>query len=440
MHTDTIVAVATAPGPSAVAVVRLSGPAAFGITGILAVAFDPSRAREARLLTLRDAAGPIDRALVTAFPAPASFTGEDVVEFSCHGGTFTASRVVGACLAAGAREAYPGEFTRRAVINGKLDLVQAEATGDLLMATSPAQAQQALAQLDGNLSRRIGALRESVLGAEALLAYAIDFPEEDDGPIPAGRIEAAIASIRGQLEALLATAADGERVRNGALVVITGPPNAGKSSLFNALLGRDRAMVTEVPGTTRDAIEAGATFEGYPVRLVDTAGLREGGDQLEALGMERSRQWLAEADLVVSCVSPDTQTNEHSFTSLSTAVAVGTKSDLGNPGVPVDISVSVVSGAGLTALRQLVTERIFLQATKGLVVRSEPTLTRGRHRVAVFQALVSVSAALDTLLGGEPVLAASALRQAADALTGVVGRTDREDVFDRVFEGFCIGK
>ena len=440
MHTDTIVAVATAPGPSAVAVVRLSGPGAFEITRILAVAFDAKRAREVRLLALRDAAGPMDRALVTAFPAPASFTGEDVVEFSCHGGRFTASRLVGACLAAGAREAHAGEFTRRAVINGKLDLLQAEATGDLLMATSPAQAQLALAQLDGNLSRRIGELREAVLGAEALLAYAIDFPEEDDGPVPAGRIEAALATTRSQLEALLQTAADGERVRTGALVVITGPPNSGKSSLFNALLGSDRAIVTATPGTTRDAIEADTTFADYPIRLVDTAGIREGGDELEALGIARSRRWLLEADLIIECVSPDTKTTERSFMSVSTRVVAATKRDLGTPGVAGAVAVSSVTGEGLAELRSIVAERLFHSMSRNRVAQSEPMLTRQRHRDGVSRALLGVARAEISLAAGDSVLAASALRQVAEALLGVVGLTDRQDVFDRVFEGFCIGK
>jgi tRNA modification GTPase len=437
---NTIVAIATAPGPAAIAVVRLSGPDAFRVAGELAAGFDGRRAREVRLLVLRDAAGPMDRALVTAFPAPASFTGEDVVEFSCHGGAYTASRVLGGCLAAGAREAYPGEFTRRAVVQGKFDLLQAEATGDLLTATSPAQAVQALAQLDGNLSKRIQALREAVLQVEALLAYAIDFPEEDDGPVPAGKVEAALADLRAQLEALLATAADGERVRHGALVVLTGPPNAGKSSLFNALLGRDRAMVTAIPGTTRDAIEADTTCEGYPVKLVDTAGIRTGGDELEVLGMERSRRWTAEADLVIECVPPDAQTNDGSFTTISTRLVVETKADLGSGLFTGDVAVSALTGSGLVALRELIARRLFGGMASQAHSPNDAPLTRERHRDGVARALVAVSLAGDEMVRGEPVLAASALRQAADALTGVVGATDREDVFDRVFAGFCIGK
>jgi tRNA modification GTPase len=437
---DTIVAIATAPGPAAIAVVRLSGPGAFRVAGELAAGFDGERAREARLLTVRDATGPIDRALVTAFPAPASFTGEDVVEFSCHGGTFTAARVLGACLAAGARQAIAGEFTRRAVINGKLDFLQAEATGDLLMATSSAQAAQALAQLDGNLSRRLGELREAVLQAEALLAYAIDFPEEDDGPIPSTRIEAGLAEVRRQLELLLRSAAEGERVRTGALVVITGPPNAGKSSLFNALLGTDRSIVTAVPGTTRDAIEADTSFDGYPVRLVDTAGIRSGGDELEVLGMERSRRWTAGADLVIECLPPGHHKSERSLTSVSTHLLVATKSDLNGDAAAADVAVSAVTGIGLGELRALAARRLRAGSGMAIVTPSEPSLTRERHREGVARALEAVGLAGDEMLKGEAVLAASALRQAADALAAVIGVTGREEIFDRVFAGFCIGK
>jgi tRNA modification GTPase len=440
MQTDTIVAVATAAGPAAIAVVRLSGPGAFRVAGELAAGFDGQHAREARLLTVRDATGPIDRALVTAFPAPASFTGEDVVEFSCHGGAFTAARVLSACLACGAREAFAGEFTRRAVLHGKLDLLQAEATGDLLMATAPAQAAQALAQLDGNLSRRILELREVVLQAEALLAYEIDFPGEDDGPVPHARLESMVAGLRKQLEGLLATAADGERVRSGALVVLTGPPNAGKSSLFNALLGRDRAMVTATPGTTRDAIEADTTFDGYPVRLVDTAGIRAGGDELEQLGMERSHRWAADADLVIACTPPDTERNDESLTTFSTVVVVGTKADLRQVAFSGGVAVSALTGQGLNELRTLVARRLFGDGLARSTSSSEPLLTRERHRDGVAKALAAVAHAEEAMALREPVLAASSLRGAADALMAMIGVTNRDDVLDRVFAGFCIGK
>ncbi|PYO79863.1 MAG: hypothetical protein DMD67_01780, partial [Gemmatimonadetes bacterium] len=201
----------------------------------------------------------------------------------------------------GARPAAPGEFTRRAVLNGKLDLLQAEATGDLIDAGSPAQARRALQQLERGLSTRLERLRAELLELEALIAYDIDFPDEDEGPVAPERVERAWLAARDRIAQLLATAPEGERLREGALLVIAGRPNAGKSSLFNALLGTDRAIVTEVPGTTRDAIEAHAVLEGFPFRLVDTAGLRSSDDRVEKIGIEVSRKYLAAADLVVFC-------------------------------------------------------------------------------------------------------------------------------------------
>nr|MBP9198407.1 50S ribosome-binding GTPase [Gemmatimonadales bacterium] len=285
MLSDPIVALATPPGRSALAVIRLSGTGAFGIAARVIPSFRADPPRTAHYAAFRDAAGQlIDRGIYLAFPGPRSETGEDVVEFQCHGGLAVPARLVAAIEAAGARPAHPGEFTRRAVMHGKLDLLQAEALGDLIDAEAPAQARAALVQLEGGLTRRIAALRAGLVELLALLAYDVDFPEEDDGPVSRDRIEAARAAVLAGVEQLLGTAPLADRVRRGALVVLAGPPNAGKSSLFNALLGSERALVTEIPGTTRDAIEAHVEFHGWPIRLVDTAGLGEATDRLDALG------------------------------------------------------------------------------------------------------------------------------------------------------------
>lgn len=263
MLSDPIVALATPPGRSAIAVVRLSGVGALEIAARVAAGARTAQPRVATLTTFRDAAGDvIDRGLVTVFPAPHSYTGDDVVELSCHGGLLAPARLLAALHAAGARAAAPGEFTRRAVLNGKIDLVQAEAVGDLIDAVAPAQARAALGQLDGGLSRRLAALRHALVEAEGLLAYEIDFPGEDDGPVPPRRITDQLTGVAGQIEGLLASAPAAERLREGALLVLAGRPNAGKSSLFNALLGSDRTLVTEIPGTTRDAVEAQTDFHG----------------------------------------------------------------------------------------------------------------------------------------------------------------------------------
>src|SRR2546422_3976900 len=234
----------------------------------------------------------------TLFPYTTLFRS---VEISTHGGLLVPAEAVAALVAAGARLARPGEFTRRAVLNGKLDLLQAEATADLIDAGSPAQRRRALQQLDRGLSGRLAALRAELLELEALIAYDIDFPEEDEGPVSPARVTAAWRAVRERIAGLVATAPEGERLREGALLVIAGRPNAGKSSLFNALLGRERAIVTEVPGTTRDAIEAYAVIAGFPFRLVDTAGLRDSGDRVEEIGIEVARQYLGAADLVLVC-------------------------------------------------------------------------------------------------------------------------------------------
>ena len=334
MLSDPIAALATPPGRSALAVVRLSGRGCFEVAGRVIDGFQVEPSRTARLACFRAPGGePIDRGLYTVFPGPASYTGDDLVELSCHGGLVAPAHLLAALHQAGARPAAPGEFTRRAVLNGKLDLVQAEAVGDLIDAVAPAQARSALRQLDGGLSRRLDDLRAALLDAEALLGYDIDFPEEDDGPIPPARIAAQLEALAATLEQLLVTAPSVERLRAGALVVLAGRPNVGKSSLFNALLGAERALVTEVAGTTRDAVEAPTDMLGWPVRLVDTAGLWDAPGVIDRLGIAVSRRWLAGADLMLLCVeasrAPDDE--ERALAAERPAVVVRTKADLAEP-------------------------------------------------------------------------------------------------------------
>jgi tRNA modification GTPase len=387
----------------------------------------------------------VDDCLAACYPAPHSYTGDDLVEISTHGGLVVPAAALAALVAAGARPAEPGEFTRRAVLNGKMDLLQAEATADLIDAGSPAQRRRALQQLERGLSDRLAALRTEILELEALIAYDIDFPEEDEGPVSPERVRDAWNVVRGRIADLLQTAPEGERLRDGALLVIAGRPNAGKSSLFNALLGTERAIVTEIPGTTRDAIEAHAVIEGFPFRLVDTAGLRDSDERVERLGIEVSRKYLAAADLILFCKGEEGRGtgDEEEFIASCTApvVRVRTKVDLLPvprlaSSVPV---VSVVTGEGLPELRRRVAEVAFgrLLALGDV----EPVVTRARHRVALERGLAEVDAFWAARASGiDAAATATHLRAAVLALDDLIGAVTPEDVLDRVFAAFCVGK
>ena len=357
----------------------MSGAGAFALAARCLQPFhaDPPRTAFRARLVHPGTGEPVDEVLAACFPAPRSYSGEDIVEISTHGGLVVPAAAVAAFVAAGARPAEPGEFTRRAVLNGKMDLLQAEATADLIDAGSPAQRRRALHQLDRGLSDRLSALRQEVLDLEGLIAYDIDFPEEDEGPVSEARVRGAWDVLRGRVAALLRTAPEGERLREGALLVIAGRPNAGKSSLFNALLGTERAIVTEIPGTTRDAIEAHAVIEGFPFRLVDTAGLRDSEERVEKLGIEVSRKYLGAADLVLFCEERDDPERAPFLAQVAAPViVVRTKADLsGGDGV------SVVTSAGLDTLRKRLAEVAFGQLLA--LGDVEPVVTRARHRAAL---------------------------------------------------------
>jgi tRNA modification GTPase len=441
MLSDPIAALATPPGRSALAVVRLSGRGAFGIARQVVAGFRTDRARHGTLGAFRSPDGTlIDRGLYTVFPGPASYTGEDMVELSCHGGLAVPTRLLAALYTAGARPAYPGEFTRRAVLNGKLDLVQAEAVGDLIDAATPAQARAALGQLDGGLSRRLLELRDRLIELQALLGYEIDFPDEDDGPVPPATIDQGLDEASQRVDRLLATGPWGQRLRDGALVVLAGRPNVGKSSLFNALLGSERALVTEMPGTTRDAIEAPADFLGWPVRLVDTAGLQDATDRIERMGIEVSRRYLSAADLILLCAEAGRPlgAEEAGAANGAAVLVVRTKVDLAEAAYG-ELSVSCVTGTGLNLLRQAVAERLF--GDRVALADLEPALTRARHRDALARARAALEEARPHLgRRGDAVLVAHHVRRATLALDELVGAVDVEEVLARVFASFCVGK
>lgn len=468
---DTIAAVATAPGRASLAVLRVSGPRAGAVAAALTTEPSAAGAPESteplapRRATLRRLVHPetgaaLDRAVLTWFPGPDSYTGEDVLEISCHGGAVVPALLLDAVCAAGARLAERGEFTRRAYLNGKLDLVQAEATLDLIDARSVRMGQAALFALERGLSRRLEELRRRAIELQALIAYDIDFPDEDDGPVERGRVERGGQELEARIEALLRHAPEGEMLREGALTVIAGRPNAGKSSLFNALLGVERAIVTEEPGTTRDAIEALLSVDGYPFRLVDTAGLRREAERIEELGIEVARAYLDRADLALVCVESGraSDTDEREFVEeldrrlgAERVLVVRTKADL-----PSDVSeevsvfvrsdgerreeieVSAPEGHGLEAVRGAMLSAVYA----GLTGQEEqPLVTRRRHARALEQARASMAAFRSVWSEGHPPeIAATHLQDAVLALEELLGVVTNEDVLDALFSSFCVGK
>lgn len=450
---STIAAISTPPGRGALAVVRVSGPDAALMATRLGLPGD--EARVARHATLRHPATdePVDDVVAVRFTGPASYTGEDMLEISCHGGSLAPQLVLEAVCAAGARPAEPGEFTRRAFLNGKMDLMQAEATLDLIEARSPAMHRAALFQLDRGLSRRVEELREELLGLQALIAYDIDFPEEDDGPVPAARIDEAASRLVSGVSRMLELAPEGELLRDGALTVIAGRPNAGKSSVFNALLGFQRALVTEEPGTTRDAIEALISVDGYPFRLVDTAGLREDAGRIEGMGIEVARGYLQRADLVLLCVEADRMpgSDEEGFVrelladDVSRVVILRTKADVcqeevsGRVSRPVpELAVSALTGDGLPEVRAAMLARVYA----GIRGDEEtPVVTRARQIECLSRARADVAAFQSARKRGLPAeIAGTHIQDATLALEDLLGAVSTEDVLDRVFSAFCVGK
>jgi tRNA modification GTPase len=440
---ETIYALASGPGRAGVAVVRVSGPAAGPI--LEAVAGMPRPApRQAALRRFRSGAGAvIDQGLALWFPGPASFTGEDCAEFQVHGGPAVIAALAEALSQAGARPAEAGEFTRRAFANDKMDLTEAEGLADLIDAETEAQRAQALSQMTGALRGLYEAWREQLISVLAALEGEIDFPDEDDVPDHLSTAaRAPLAHLIAALEDHLDDDRRGERVRDGFVVALIGAPNAGKSSLLNSLARRDAAIVTDIPGTTRDVVEVRMVLGGFPVILADTAGLREVADIVEAEGVRRALARAQDADLRLALVDVSRETLSPS---LSGHVRPGdaviwNKSDLsGDRGAPPDGAVSFAlsakTGDGLAALEAWLTSTV----VERLSAREAPALSRARHRDSVGRALGHLRAG-QARLADAPELASAEVHQGLRALESQTGRIDVEDVLDRVFSQFCIGK
>jgi len=449
---DTVFALASAPGRAAVAIVRLSGPGTGAAVRALSGAEPKSRRPSLRTLKRPGDGAALDQALVLWFPGPHSYTGEDVAELQLHGGAAVIDGVTEALLGLGLRLAQPGEFTRRAFENGKLDLSQAEAIGDLVEAETDAQRRQALAQLDGELARRHAAWREGLVEALALLEAAVDFPDEDLPAEVARGAAPLIADVAREIEAALAEGERGERVREGYRIALIGAPNAGKSSLLNALAGRDAAIVTATPGTTRDIIEIALNLAGYRVVIGDTAGLRTPKGAIEAEGVRRAGVLAEAADLrlmVVDAAARDERWREAAALARPGDICVLNKRDLAPAPAGASVTawaaahdldvadVSVTHGIGLADLRAALTARVVRSLSGG----EFPAATRARHRQDLVAARGHLTRATRALTAPVEVeLAAEDVRLAARSLARVTGRVDPEDVLDRVFAKFCIGK
>jgi len=447
MLNDTIAAISTALGEAAISVVRISGPQALAIAAQVVRLPVRVKPRQAHLVPVVDAGGgALDHGLLLYFKGPSSYTGEDVVEFHGHGGVLVTQRVLERWLACGARAAHPGEFTQRAFLNGKMDLTQAEAVMDLIHAQSTLALRAANEQLGGAIGRAAAAMQQEIIPVLAHIEACIDFPDEDISPETGADLLRRIDAVLVQATQLIATSEQGRILRHGARTVISGAPNVGKSSLLNVLLGFERAIVSPTAGTTRDTIEEIIQVHGIPLRLVDTAGLREAGDDIERVGIQRTERELERADLVIEVVDGSTAPRAARL-ALSSELArrcilILNKSDLGiHPdwnGAPGAIPFSCVTGSGAEALRDAIRAVI---ATAGPLAVDHPIAINARHQAAFERCAGCLLAARKALAHNEaPEFIALEIREALQALGDVIGQVDVERILDVIFSTFCIGK
>ena len=432
MTLSTIVALASGPGPAGVSIIRLSGPACTNVAQRLTGGIpEPRRAKLARVVDLNSE--PIDHALVLFFPKPNSFTGEDVLELQVHGGRAVVRDTIEACLGVtDVRLAEAGEFSRRAFMNGKMDLTAAEGLADLVEAETAAQRRQALRQMDGELADEMGRWRDAVIDCLADAEGDIDFPDEDLPPGLSDRARSRIHALKERLESFLNESQRAERVRTGFQVAIVGKPNAGKSSLINQLARRDAAIVSPIPGTTRDIVEVRLILGGMVILISDTAGLRDSEDLIEAEGVRRARQRAKEADLRLALVTSHDDKSEFD----GDLWLLGQADRLAWADARAgELCVSSVTRLGLDELESILTQRA--QADLGKFEAAP--LTRLRHHEAVREGVAALDRALTASVHA-PELVAEDLRLAARALGRVTGRVDMEDVLDRLFSQFCVGK
>jgi tRNA modification GTPase len=455
---DTIAAVSTPIGQGGIGIVRMSGPSALAIADRIFVPHKGDRPGAARShsITYGRAVDPsdgrvVDEVLLSVMRAPRSYTKQDVVEFNCHGGMAPVRTLLELVIAQGARLAGPGEFTKRAFLNGRISLAQAEAVMDLISARTRESLRIAAEQLSGGLSERLSSIRESLLGVCALAEAYIDFPEEEIGAKTSGRMERELLKVKGEVERLSETFREARFFREGLAVAIVGRPNVGKSSLLNALIEKDRAIVTEIPGTTRDLIEEYLDIRGLPVRIVDTAGIRDTAEIVEKEGVRRSIEAIERADLVIVLFDGSRPAEEEDLgvvekTRGRNALFAVNKSDLPenfrlenmDGEVRQYIKISALTGQGLEELKSAVFGFAVGERAPG---RNEVVVSNIRHKRALDRAYAALGNAADVLAGGMPLeIFAIELRDAVDSIGEITGAVTTDEILDRIFSDFCIGK
>ncbi len=427
---ETIVAIATPAGMGAVAIIRLSGTQAFAIADrLFSRTLSSAPSHVAQVGTLHN----IDKALALPFRAPKSYTGEDVVEFHCHGSNLIAQQVLQACIQAGAAAAHPGEFTLRAFLNGKLDLAQAEAVQQLISAQSAQAATHARNQLEGRLSSHIEQLQSRLFNVAAILEAWVDFPEEGIEFASLEEIASTLTAIGQEIGHLSATFAEGKKLTTAPSICLLGCPNVGKSSLLNALLGKERAIVTDIAGTTRDLIDEEMRLGDILIRVIDTAGLRTSDDVIEQEGMRRSKQAAASADavlLVLDATRPLNATEEELLRA-ENILPVWNKADLVTA---PHLAVSAKTGLGLETLKQLLLERLLPTSKQELII------TQARHKEALDKASAHIASVTNGLSSLSPELLTSDMRAALQELSRIIGKEITEEILSAIFNQFCIGK
>ena len=442
---DTIVALATAGGQAGIGVVRVSGPRAQAV--MLGACGRKVPARHASLVRFRDAGGDtIDEGIALYFPGPQSYTGEDVLELQAHGGPVVLRMLIERCVELGARRAQPGEFTRRAFLNDKLDLTQAEAVADLISASTDQAARSAMRSLQGEFSKRVHDLQAQLTQIRVFVEATLDFPDEDIDPRQQAQVPADLRTLTQSIDATLAVAAQGSLLRDGLRVALIGAPNVGKSSILNVLSKEEVAIVTPIPGTTRDLVRQSLQINGLPIHIIDTAGLRSAQDPIEAIGIERTWETIANADLVLlvsDVAQPDTDLMNELRGKLPLecrVIQVRNKIDLtGRPAAildhaeQVEVWISAKTGAGVELLANAIAQAAgWTGETEGLF------MARGRHLEALARCRVHLNTAVEVLPGAE--LVAEELRQAQLALSELTGEVASDDLLGEIFARFCIGK